>query len=153
MSTQSKLTDTVNCVLRWICCVSAAWGKLAAWWHFCTLMLGFCKKNHHAANFTHTANTQRIGSRLLWVIPTQHDIFITSSKNGTISRLEVSLEAILILDFYTIDWIQWIHRRSFREHSVISTESLLSFRGICLIIINKWPPLSHGLFWFWWIDS
>ena len=25
----------------------------------------------------------------------------------------------------------------------------LAFVGICLVIINKWDPLSHGLLWFY----
>ena len=30
--------------------------------------------------------------------------------------------------------------------------SLWAFACICLIIISKWPLLSDGLFWFWWIE-
>ena len=31
--------------------------------------------------------------------------------------------------------------------------ALLVFVVICLVIITKWPPLSHRLLWFWWIES
>ena len=27
--------------------------------------------------------------------------------------------------------------------------TLLAFVVICLVIISKWPPLSHRLLWFW----
>ena len=30
--------------------------------------------------------------------------------------------------------------------------TLLAFVGICLAIISEWPPLSHRLLRFWWIE-
>ena len=41
---------------------------------------------------------------------------------------------------------------SFFPILTLNINTLLAFEGICLVIIGKWPPLSHILSWFWWIQ-
>ena len=38
-------------------------------------------------------------------------------------------------------------------YKVNNYNPLLALFGICLLIISEWPPLSHRLLWFWWIES
>ena len=49
-------------------------------------------------------------------------------------------------------FIHWSLKLLFAWISPFITVALLAFMSICLVVISKWPSLSHRLSWFWWIE-